>query len=229
MDYICDICSKRLPSKDSMQKHIVVHMHKEERERLKAANTCGLCSSKFFSASTLAFHIRNKHERAREIVCHICAKMFSCKDSYQMHYKSVHLNLRLQCQICGDSLGSIRTLKRHLKTKHDDSGPHLCKFDNCKYETMSLTLFQKHQKTHSAQRKMYPCQLCDKTFFRRQGLREHIPTHSGITLYNCGLCQYASNSAENMKKHKKRHHPNEYNAFMKKVKEMKIGKGVLND
>lgn len=205
MEYICDLCSKRLPSKYSMQKHMLVHLAKEEREQIKSTNRCHLCTASFFTASTLAFHIRRIHERTQGIVCDICAKRYTCNASYQSHYQSAHLNIRFQCPICGEILSNTKTLNRHMQTRHDDSGPYAC--TDCKYTTMSSTLFKRHQKLHSPTRKRYPCPDCDKTFFRMRGLKEHMAFHTGRVLYSCEHCEYACNSAENMKKHKKRNHP----------------------
>lgn len=215
MDYQCDLCLKRFPARNSIRKHMMTHLSATERDSLKELNRCKFCNASFLVASTLAFHIRTVHEKQTEIICDICAKPFPTKASYQIHCRNTHATERVTCQTCGDSLASTRTLTRHMQTKHDTSGPYNC--SKCRYTTMSLLLYNKHQKVHSPDRKKYPCQLCNKIFMRLRGLKEHLPVHTGIFLYECEWCAYACNSLENMKKHQRKNHEQSSASSRKKI------------
>lgn len=182
----------------------MVHLSNEERNQIKTQNRCNKCNASFLNRATLAFHIRRVHQGVRTIVCDYCAKTYPTNASYQLHCRMVHQNERVQCQICGESLANRRTLTRHMLTRHDTTGPYHC--EKCTYETMSLVLFKKHQMVHDVNRRRYPCQLCNKTFLRLKGLKEHGPVHTGIFLHECEWCEYACNSAQNLRKHRNKYH-----------------------
>ena len=98
--------------------------------------------------------------------------------------KSVHENVRYNCDKCDKSFSKKSHFNRHMKSIHENV-KHIC--DKCE-KTFSLkhNLMQHIQSVHD--NLIYDCDKCDKSFSRRNSLRRHAPTIHAKFRYNCNKC-----------------------------------------
>ena len=91
-------------------------------------------------------------------------------DDLKEHIKSVHENVRYNCDKCGKSYSQKGTLTKHIQSVHE----HIrYKCDKCD-KTFSLkTVLKAHiQSVHDNFR--YKCEKCDKNFTRKDNLNFHM-------------------------------------------------------
>ena len=54
--------------------------------------------------------------------------------------------------------------------------------------------------------KPFKCDYCDKTFARKESLKDHLSTHGMGRTYNCDLCEKVFNNRDSIILHKKKYH-----------------------
>ncbi|GFR63164.1 zinc finger protein 226 [Elysia marginata] len=117
----CDICSKYLSSRQSLQQHELVHT------KVKAYK-CNLCSLSFSLPGNLKRHYII-HTGQKPFQCDFCGKGFVQKNCLDIH-RRVHTGEKpYQCNHCGKRFSDPSTLYKH-KAKHEK--------DNMSYHLQSL-------------------------------------------------------------------------------------------
>ena len=114
-------------------------------------------------------HIKSVHENVR-YNCDKCGKSFSQKGTLNSHIQGVHENIRYNCEKCDKSFSQKGTLTKHIQSVHE----HIrYKCDKCD-KTFSLkTVLKAHiQSVHDNFR--YKCEKCDKNFTRKDNLNFHM-------------------------------------------------------
>lgn len=71
---------------------------------------------------------------------------------------------------------------------------NLCSF--CPYSTSDLSNFKRHLLIHSGKRP-FTCEICQKSFRRKEHLRGHLLTH----LSSCEICFTTFNGKDELKNH----------------------------
>ena len=120
-------------------------------------------------ADDLKEHIKSVHENVR-YNCDKCGKSFSQKGTLNSHIQGVHENIRYNCEKCDKSFSQKGTLTKHIQSVHE----HIrYKCDKCD-KTFSLkTVLKAHiQSVHDNFR--YKCEKCDKNFTRKDNLNFHM-------------------------------------------------------
>jgi uncharacterized Zn-finger protein len=89
-----------------------------------------------------------------------CEIKFTDKSNRKKHVDSVHLNIRnFHCEFCGHSFKRSNTLKCHIEALH----------------------------TKDVDKKQYKCDVCEKIFLRKIGLRLHQSLHTNIKSFVCSF------------------------------------------
>ena len=87
------------------------------------------------------------------------------------------------------------------------------KCDTCKTCFRTTKALQKHRHSNTHRRragdvqktKDYTCNICGKSYFRKQSLQRHMRYHSGTRPYKCPHCDYWCQELTNLNRHKQLH------------------------
>ncbi|XP_037032514.1 zinc finger protein 2-like [Bradysia coprophila] len=152
----------------------------------------------------------------------------SSVDSYPMVKKkssrSAKINSKTskhRCPICGKNMSSLRSLRRHTQSLHDDhdtTNNHeniecesktddepdgkLISCTECNKTFSSRDDYLKHSINH---KKTFECDVCQKVFRTRLHLKVHFPTHMAVKPYLCEVCSRPFARANNLRRHKLTH------------------------
>ena len=118
--------------------------------------------------------------------------------------KSVIINLqgvqkveeKLNCDKCKIMFASKRSLRAHIKTKHEGV-TYAC--DQCEYQGSKSSLIRHMEATHEGIK--YACDQCEYVTAHKRDLRSHIQTqHEGVR-FQCNQCEYQATTHGNLKYH----------------------------
>lgn len=85
---------------------------------------------------------------------------------------------------------------------------HLCSAENCDKKFSLISELNMHYRVEHAQRRLYRCPPCRTTFVSWSNLTRHrAEKHGGeVEKYGCGICEYNSTRAGNVKRHQESKH-----------------------
>lgn len=121
----------------------------------------------------------------------------------------------VQCDICGDiikDLYEFRSIKCDACKKisahsnGDLSRPQMKVYpcDMCDKTYVSQTTLKTHMRVHSGE-KSFSCPFCDKTFLYEGNMKTHVRTHTGEKPFNCEECGKSFSQSGTLKKHLRMH------------------------
>nr|CAD7438812.1 unnamed protein product [Timema bartmani] len=85
---------------------------------------------------------------------------------------------RHTCPVCTKSFGSPGKLRQHMYS-HTGERPFHCTYPQCSKSFSSKFKLVRHELIHSVDRK-FRCTICDRTFHRKDHLKNHVKVHSPI-------------------------------------------------
>ena len=110
----------------------------------------------------------------------------------------------LKCTECEFSSTTERGLNTHITRKHNpvqnDYTPYPKKCEVCDKEVSSKQDMRIHMKTHSFIRPQYKCEECEFICERKMTMEVHVGKSHDIN-FECGLCGFLANSADNLSMH----------------------------
>ncbi|KAJ8682903.1 hypothetical protein QAD02_018695 [Eretmocerus hayati] len=144
---------------------------------------CNQCSELFPNKDTLKDH-QTTHGNNQKNYCLSCEKQF--KSSYEIRYHNCIK--KFLCSICGDTLGSLQSKKKHeLEHYHEDNG-HLCATCGEKFQH-EYNLIQHCKSHHFKSIKKFSCSRCPRKFKYKSRLDHHSRTfHSTGEFHSCPDC-----------------------------------------
>ena len=102
------------------------YIHDKIREK------CEFCNKTFSEISVVKKHVERVHRKIKKHKCNSCDKSFYDSKDMKEHFSRLHDSRIHECEICGNTYNSVKTLKYHQKLSHQKkdirskSKCHLC-------------------------------------------------------------------------------------------------------
>ncbi|XP_055541576.1 zinc finger protein 62 homolog [Wyeomyia smithii] len=186
--YKCEVCGKGYVTSTLLKNHFRVHVN----EQIK----CHICNETFTLLSSLKRHMKCHQEG--KFTCAKCGASYKLQQTLRKHAVSCCATSRAnvndpledsalfiedkrvyKCNICGNELSSIGTLRRH-QMLHE--GSHDC--DRCYRSFATAKLLEYHRRSHV--KKSYSCEYCDKKFAKLISKKRHFC--NGKNKHKCNVC-----------------------------------------
>lgn len=205
----------KLPKKTKLKEHSQI------RRQIKAESTesenqtsfkCSRCDKQFARKDNMRLHFLRVHDpSSKKFKCNDCDSSYVRKGELEKHKQR-----NIICNMCGEKFCSQSLLVLHHDT-HDKSGKdgyierYKCKYDGCD-ELVTTNRWKHHMITkHGDQR--FECDICKKTFSRKDDVRLHILSIHDPTSqkFKCDVCGYLCVSKSVLTRHQKVTHLKERN------------------
>ncbi|XP_048000063.1 zinc finger protein 888-like [Leguminivora glycinivorella] len=162
----------------------------KKRNVIFKTDACQRCDMTFESKDQLLEHKKITHKNANEaVICHICGKICKTPSALKAHS---NCHKEKQCPYCLKMLKTHSHYKKHVKnhtayTKQKHSNTKY-KCHTCNFVSLSKGTIDAHiNKVHLGIRP-YTCSICDKGFFKKGNLTEHINIHNKVKTETCEIC-----------------------------------------
>ncbi|XP_061836072.1 uncharacterized protein [Nerophis lumbriciformis] len=117
--------------------------------------------------------------------CGQCGRVLSSPAALESHL-NLHIGRRpFSCRICRKDFPDARGLRRHTWV-HADSRIHVCQ--QCGKGFVYSYGLTKHLQMVHRKIKPFVCQICDKAFFTKGDVEDHIRIHTGEKPFQCHVC-----------------------------------------
>lgn len=137
---------------------------------------CGECDLSFALFGEFKVHVNEDHVFTKDRRCADCFKVFLTSEQLDQHYALEH---RYECEICGKSFARLGYLQAHIEI-HNGVSMFNCR--QCDAGFDSEYSYKQHIKAHpnyNKAKRVYPCQICGKTFYdsRKMIMHSHSNEH----------------------------------------------------
>jgi len=136
-NFVCSFCNKSYKYKALLMKHMQVCNGKEmqphrkteveeipvvsQAQHLQASQSelmCHICDKVYSRRDTVLAHIKEVHDQILDFECQECGKKFISKSKLSIHVKLAHSERELQCKFCLKKFTYNYRLVRHLLERH---------------------------------------------------------------------------------------------------------------
>jgi len=200
----CPHCSFKGPIGDKNMHIMTVH----DQLRPFVCAFCGFTSAKSYNMS---IHVKTLHiicldqnpKATNRQECPYCPFV---KDAIRVkrHIFQAHDKM-FQCPTCAYTCGSVKRIKEHRLSIHENVRMYKCK--SCEYSTYCLSKLNKHVKCIHENVK-YQCEYCPFNTGYPQTLKKHVQCTHESSKYQCEYCPFSTRYPHNFKRHNIRHHQN---------------------
>lgn len=228
LDLSCRVCSKDF-GKDIRNYKTHMKEHGLQESELFA---CSFCPKTFAKGKHYTQHLKI-HVRTQRFSCKLCNASYSRKAKLGRHmlsHSQEHQVKKHKCSKCPKAFSTKEYLQAHLKVH----GGKKYECDTCGFLCSSPFNLDTHKKKHLGD-KPFKCELCEKTFVRRDFLdnhmeqvhknkkskcekcgklfsrkdvlKRHLAVHNNET-YDCDICQKKFSRKDRLASHKKLHKMN---------------------
>lgn len=200
---VCEICRKVFKTKKYLQVH-KKYVHTDKRW------PCSMCDRVFKGEFLVKWHMKkdhvysssgsdgnknktkpsrsegdNKRSKPPIHVCPFCAKSVSNR-YIERHMKLFHSDCEgIKCKDCDKVCLSVEHLKLHFRDSHSDK-KYMCEF--CAASFRNSSMLRVHLNTVHSDARNYKCNICDKTFKIKVGLKKHLYVHEPVHRFQCNKC-----------------------------------------
>lgn len=220
----CDICKKSFFDKCSLRSHVkFIHLPTEPA-------TCH-CGKVFKRKALLERHIDQVHKRkvVEKIPCKHCGKLLASKINVKEHIIKFHTATNFICNICGRTSMSLKALKSHQRSVHEER-KIICDESNCRKKFLFKNELSRHKIVAHLNLRNYKCTFpgCDKTYATNQIMQQHYKLAHDEICESCPVgngCRFSVGRRDYMKNHLKKHvelSETEKNFFLKNIIDMNL-------
>jgi len=171
--YACKLCDFTVSRSNVLLAHT-----RQEHGKGSFSYSCGFC--KFISGPIkMESHLLSEHESNfskqldREILnCSNCDFQHISSRRLARHLKTVHS--MYECSKCGKSYPKRSQLNVHIMHAHQDFTFDCTK---CDFKTKHESALYRHGQSFHMKREPFKCDLCEKTFKRRDNMNTHKKNH----------------------------------------------------
>ena len=202
MPLLCQICNKAFPTFFVLKLHERIHMkdkgkevnfHHKPNSNILFEEDTERTSVKKRRLGSLSF-ASITHEVSKTYSQNLPSSVFSDSDN------QVHNNTLMSDHELSTQSKKIESLSDSQLVSADN--PHVCSY--CKMNFLSQKELKDHERAHTG---LFHCDLCDKQFFCRSFLNEHIyQSHSTQKPHQCTFCELGFKLISDLTKHVKRIH-----------------------
>lgn len=160
----------------------------------KQERPCLICYKVFSKPSRLAEHKERVHD-PKTIQCAKCVKMFGSVRLLTQHERAFHTTAK--CKHCSLELPSRHELEQHMY-KHNKN-----KCLSCSKEFKKKLMLKKHIEICGVDKRInYICDICQKSYCGKNGLRIHLITRHGFgSTHDCNWCKKKFAFLSKLKQH----------------------------
>ncbi|OWF34650.1 zinc finger protein 184-like [Mizuhopecten yessoensis] len=210
--FTCDRCPKVYTSKETFNKHLRSH---DPDTRI----SCSYCGQVCLTSSHLKRHI-NVHTRTdlcnlqtkdKPFECGICQKKYFNKKHLELHVVRHTQTEYFSCDTCDKAFDTRYKWKRHVRRSHFEKNgertnePKLFRCLLCSKVFRTNENLESHIKRVHDKPMIYNCDLCERTFLRRDAMLNHKESHLGQT-FQCSLCDRNYSTSMTLKSHMRKKH-----------------------
>ena len=195
---LCSVCLKN------------VEIHSENHFTLHVSS-CEICE-----------HIDFISKNSCKLICHVCLKKFSRKDTLDQHLNIHTTNNTYFCDDCSIGFSSRYNFERHLEEKHSTQ-EQIYQCDHCEVKLASQRNLDTPMKDihRNIDVQMFHCDLCEKSYPQRRFLARHkriihnvdnskatLPGTSSKNknIFQCNSCESTFTQRSDLDRHIKTHH-----------------------
>ena len=172
---------------------------------------CQLCLMTFSDESAISAHYDTAHAQRssrREhpdasYECKVCGKKFTRMNILKRHLATVHSadRARHECHDCGRKFTNKRKMKLHVRTAHKNGSKVRARRTVTQPKS---SLRSRVDAARAADAPKYECEICAKTFNRRNNLSIHRNIAHGIDKgkrFLCNVCSQSFTRSTTLRRH----------------------------
>ncbi|KAL0273911.1 UNVERIFIED_CONTAM: hypothetical protein PYX00_006474 [Menopon gallinae] len=205
-EFQCHVCLKIFTSLEELGAHQYDHdLPNRVRKDLNIKLKCEVCHAQFKSAESLKNHMAVD---SHNYECPHCKSVFSCERFLRRHLAthSDPSQSKFECEFCKKTFRTQKYLNNHSFI-HSKEKPFDCEL--CNKQFASKYRLKRHLAIHLSQYLECPFKAylgCDKKFYRKDKLRNHVTTHSHLKIRSCQVCSKSFTSFTKLQQHMKCEH-----------------------
>ncbi|KAF9796755.1 hypothetical protein SFRURICE_001835 [Spodoptera frugiperda] len=151
---------------------------------------CSKCDMKFNSEVLLQKHFKMTHKDTNKAnICDICGKVFNRSSALKAHLNCHKVK---QCPYCSKILKSHSHYNLHLKNHSIlTKRKRLMKYytcNSCDYRSLNKNTLEAHINKNHLNIRPYICDICQKGFYKKSHLTQHLLTHEKVKDKTCEIC-----------------------------------------
>ncbi|XP_057651546.1 zinc finger protein 431-like [Diorhabda carinulata] len=198
--FSCEFCDKLFEK----NQHRIIHERQHTGEK---PYECNICGKNFTKRSLLETHLKG-HDSNIKFQCSTCHQIFLTSELLTQHEK-VHKASRKKrtkkvekskCDMCNHL---VIDLDGH-KQAHNAGFTYVCGYCNEGF-TKRYDLTTHKISVHFTKRRIFKCDICDKSVTTSQMLESHRRIHTGEKPFQCEICKKSFTQGSHLHTHMKWH------------------------